>query len=223
MDSENRLRHELAELNLLLQGLARIPSFPTELLELISGKVESVSLLALQPENQLLSIEPEKFPNALSNGEFEVIDRNSFDQDFEKRSDSAFFEVVTASNDASGQPEINASEDGFQQEQAAVESGLAEVVSTTRINDQMEQKRLVDLTRFLTLNDRFRFQREFFENNPQKMEEVFSAINMTQSVEEALDYLRGVCTVDEESDCYQDFCTMLHFHFEKISIVGRSN
>ena len=39
MDSENELRHELAELNLLLRGLAKIPAFPAELLELISGKV----------------------------------------------------------------------------------------------------------------------------------------------------------------------------------------
>ena len=36
---------------------------------------------------------------------------------------------------------------------------------TACINDRIEPKRLVDLSKMLTLNDRFRFQREFFGND----------------------------------------------------------
>ena len=68
MDSENRLRHELAELNLLLRGLAQVPGFPADLLELISGKIESISLLALKPEEQMPSDKVETHLDNLSGG-----------------------------------------------------------------------------------------------------------------------------------------------------------
>lgn len=160
MDSENRLRHELAELNLLLQGLAKVPAFPTELLELISGKMEFITQLIIPSE---------------------VTVRDVVYSDSSQTSDPTFSMPVK------------------------------------RLNDQLEQKRLKDLTTSLTLNDRFRFQREFFENDTQKMLEVFSALNETSTIEEALDYMRGVCNVDEASDCYKDFCVMLDLHFSGIS------
>jgi len=166
MDSENRLRHELAELNLLLQGLAKVPTFPTELLELLSGKVEYMTQLMTPTE---LSVK----------------------------------DVVYS--DSSMTSELKFSK------------------PVKRINDQLEQKRLKDLTKSLTLNDRFRFQREFFDNDTQKMLEVFSAINATNSMEEALDYLRGVCKVDEASDCYKDFCVMLDLHFSGLSTSSPSH
>jgi len=166
MDSENRLRHELAELNLLLQGLAKVPTFPTELLELLSSKVEYMT--------QLMT------PSKISV-------QNVVYSDLSMTSEPKFSKPVK------------------------------------RINDQLEQKRLKDLTKSLTLNDRFRFQREFFDNDTQKMLDVFSVINDTTSIEEALDYLRGVCEVDEESDSYKDFCVMLDLHFSGISTSSPSH
>jgi len=187
MDSENKLRHELAELNLLLRGLAQIPGFPADLLELISGKIESISLLALKPEIQ-------------------------------KPTD----EVKTHLGNLSGEREILSGEPAFDKI-TAVEVQPTAVPPLMRINDQMGQIRLMDLTKSLTLNDRFRFQREFFGNDPQKMSEVLSFINKTRSTEEALDYLRAVCTVDEHSDCFQDFSAMLHLHFADAPGIGQSN
>ena len=184
MDSENRLRHELAELNLLLRGLAQVPGFPADLLELISGKIESISLLALKPEEQMPSDKVETHLDNLSGG----------------------------METPPGEPDLY---------EVTVQTAAAPPL--TRINDRMGQMRLMDLARSLTLNDRFRFQRAFFENDPQRMSEVFSFINTTQSAEEALDYLRGVCTVDEHSDCFQDFSAMLHLHFANVSGVGQSN
>jgi len=160
MDSEKRLRHELAELNLLLQGLAKVPAFPTELLELISGKVEFITQLLTPSERTVQDV---------------------------VYSDSSLTSELSFSK------------------------------PVKRMNEQLEQRRLKDLTKSLTLNDRFRFQREFFENDTQKMLDVFSAINDTTSMEEALDYLRGVCTVDEASDSYKDFCVMLDLHFSGMS------
>jgi len=170
MDTENRLSRELAELNLLVRGLAKIPAFPAELLELISAKVESILSLTSQSNDM---VEMENF------SEIELIINNQ------------------------EQPEI----------------GSADVMysDVQRVNDLLEQTRRIDFTRSLTLNDRFRFQREFFENDSQKMTEVFAAINETLTLEEALDYLRGVCTIDESFESFQDFYNMLSLHFTGLS------
>jgi hypothetical protein len=178
MDSEKRLRHELAELNLLLKGLAQIPHFPAELLELIASKIANISLLIFKSEETLSDEKP--------------ID--SFEIFHEEMSTT--IESVTEVSDHS--------------------------FSVTRINDQMVQLRMTDLSKSLTLNDRFCFQREFFENDPEKMNEVFSAINKTKSVEEALIYFRGVCSVDEGSDIFKNFLLMLDIHFAN-GLIGRKS
>lgn len=147
MDSKNRLRQELTELNLLVQGLKQVPGFPTDLLELISRKVASVASLIM--ERNLVS---------------PVIEREG---------------VVEDASPGQKQPEV------------------------------------VRVDSVLTVNDRFRFQRTFFENDVQKMKDAFSAIEEVSSVEEALTLMRTVCSVDEESDCFQDFSLMLHQFFAK--------
>ena len=176
MDTENRLSRELAELNLLVRGLAMIPAFPAELLELISAKAETISSLISQ-SNDLVEME--------SFSEIELIINN---QD---------------------QPEIS-----------SIESLFTDV---QRVNDLLEQTRRIDFTRSLTLNDRFRFQREFFGNDSRKMTEVFATINETQTLEEAIDYLHRVCTIDENSECFQDFYSMLSAHFMGLSNRSQSN
>jgi|GEM_PF-1910821 len=223
MDSENELRHELAELNLLLKGLARISAFPTELLELISDKIELINLLAIQKEKPRSSNEPELFPESLFNSDFEDIERNPFGHDYGNQPDSSFFEVITSMPSPALVPDKKSAENTDVSLKKTVESRFVTAATVGRINDQMEQKRMSDWGNFLTLNDRFRFQREFFENDPSKMDEALSAINETCSAEEAINYLREVYSVDEQSDCFHDFCMMLNLHFANVSGISQSN
>jgi len=205
MDSENGLRQELAELNLLLRGLAQVPAFPAELLKLIYGKVESISRLSNQLEDPGSSVEQDdvcsSLPEASDVNQSENNNQEDFKSDFFtklEKSDQAFVQVV----------DMSSHEQHFYKE-----PDLPLQQTRTRINEQVAKLRLIDLTKSLTLNDRFRYQREFFENDSRKMTEVFSVINKTQSMEEALDYFREVCSVDESTDCFQDFCAMLQLHF----------
>ncbi|MCK9310694.1 MAG: hypothetical protein M0P26_00285 [Bacteroidales bacterium] len=215
MDSKNRLRHELTELNLLLSGLAKIPAFPKELFELISDKVESISLLAMQNEKPRTSNEPELFPEGLFNS-----DRNPCDHDHDAKPDLSYFEVITSKSIPTLVPDNKSAEDIDTPLKTAGKGRFVTNVTVGRINDQMEQKRMSDLGKSLTLNDRFRFQKEFFENDPLKMAEALSVINETLSAEEALDYLREVYSVDEQSDCFHDFCMMLNLHFANVSGIS---
>jgi hypothetical protein len=223
MDSENELRHELTELNLLLKGLAKIPAFPAELFELISDKVESISLLAMQKEKPKSSNEPELFPERMFDSEFEDIERNHFNHDYGTQPDSSYFEVITSMSVPVLDPDKKSSENMDAPLKTTGESRFSTTVTVERINDQMEQRRMSDLAKSLTLNNRFRFQREFFENDPSKMAEALSVINETHSAEEAIDYLREVYSVDEESDCFHDFCMMLNLHFANVSGISQSN
>jgi len=215
MDSENGLRQELAELNLLLRGLAQVPAFPAELLKLISGKVESISRLSNQLENPGSFVEQDDVccssPEASDVNQSENNNQEDFKSDFFtklEKSDEAFVQIV----------DMSSHEQPFYKE-----SDLPLQQTRTRINEQVAKLRLIDLTKSLTLNDRFRYQREFFENDPRKMAEVFSVINKTKSMEEALDYFRGVCSVDESTDCFQDFCAMLQLHFANDAEDYQSN
>lgn len=188
MGSENNLQHELAELKLLVKGLSKIPDFPSELLDLISGKVESICQWTLPAE----SIHPDGFCDCTS---------------MEKDAVDEFFKTVSEETTCSAM-DVPDSGSSFEQVVQSVERSLKEPTV---------QKPLVDLMKRITLNDRFRFQREFFDNDSQKMNRVFSTISQLNSVEEALDYFLDVCPVDKDTDSYSDFCAMLESHFTGFS------
>lgn len=215
MDSENGLRQELAELNLLLRGLAQVPAFPADLLKLISGKVESISRLSTQLEDQRSSVGQEDVSPLLT----ETVDVNQSENNGQEDFKSDFFIKLEKSEDSF----VQVLDMTSHEPKSYHESESSPQNATTRINEQVAKLRLIDLTKYLTLNDRFRFQREFFENDSQKMSEVFSAINKTKTMEEALDYFRGVCSVDESTDCFKDFCVMLQLHFANEAEGNPSN
>jgi hypothetical protein len=221
MDSEKELRNELAELNLLIRGLAKVPGFPAELLELISAKADSISRLALstpveplfeEEEETLVSsfpVEEVTFAESCSPSEL-VTEAKSEDLDEEEDEGETDFE-----------------EDPDSEEEDEPVSSLVydEAFSTSvkRVNEQLGELRLADLSKSLTLNDKFRFQRAFFENDSQKMSEAFSLINQTQSLEEALDFMRNTCIIDEESETFHDFCQMLNMHFANFAGDNQSH
>jgi hypothetical protein len=83
----------------------------------------------------------------------------------------------------------------------------------TCVNDRKESKRLVDISKLLTLNDRFRFQREFFGNDAQKMATNLATMNQLGSLEDALAFFKEICPLGEDSDCFPDFYMMLEQWF----------
>ena len=81
------------------------------------------------------------------------------------------------------------------------------------INDRPEPKRIIDVAKSLTLNDRFRFQRELFDNDALKMTETFTLLNQAGNLNKALDLFSDVCPHGTEADCFPDFYLMLEEWF----------
>lgn len=183
METENRLQQEIKELRLLVHGLSRISGFPTELLELISLRAENIF--------RLVSTEPDITDTPVLANDTNVIIA------------SEVVENITTIREPIHETRI-----------AGSARNLNDVISQpVRVNDRQEPKRLVDISKLLTLNDRFRFQREFFGNDAQKMTNNLAALNQLASLEDALALFRDICPLGEESDCFPDFYMMLEQWF----------
>jgi len=70
-----------------------------------------------------------------------------------------------------------------------------------------------DIFRLLTINDKFRFQRELFGNNPEKMKDVFSKINSFDNYSDAIDFFNDECFDYRETDCFTEFCGLIENKF----------
>lgn len=72
---------------------------------------------------------------------------------------------------------------------------------------------LVDLKRGLSLNDRFLFQRELFQNNRQAMDGLMGELAALGSYEEAEEYLRESTAWDFESPTVNEFLSFIRQGF----------
>ncbi len=142
MYPENNLEKEFNELKLLIDGLAKVSGFPSELLSLIKTKIDMI-------------------------------------------------ESLSVSNDS-----------------LSPVSDKAEV-KTEEVKPQINN----DIFKLLTINDKFRFQRELFGNNPDRMSEAFRQLNSFEKLEDALSYICNECFEVKESDCFTEFCGLIENRF----------
>ncbi len=85
--------------------------------------------------------------------------------------------------------------------------------SKASMQKKLENRHFADLSKALSLNDRFRFRRDLFGNSPQIMDQVLQDINALQSMDEALAYLHKNYSQYSETESFTDFCTLLDNHF----------
>ena len=79
----------------------------------------------------------------------------------------------------------------------------------------ISQKHVADLSKAITLADRFRFKRELFGNDGEKMETVISALNKLGSFKDVEDYLaRNLLKWNKESDVVKDFLAIVARKFK---------
>ena len=76
-----------------------------------------------------------------------------------------------------------------------------------------ERKSGFDLKKVITLNDRFLFCRELFENNENVMNQVFSELNIEESYDAAIDYLRKRFEWNFDDKNVVDFLAILKKRF----------
>ena len=81
------------------------------------------------------------------------------------------------------------------------------------LNDLLEKKNLSDFKKAFSLNDRFRFRRELFNNNEQQMEKTINDLNAIQSYEDSINYLNSELKWDMENQAVKDFILLLEKRF----------
>jgi Predicted membrane protein len=81
------------------------------------------------------------------------------------------------------------------------------------VNDNLEKQLLSDLRKSFSLNDRFRFQKELFNGDPEKMNQTLIRLNECRSLAEAWDYLESELKWSSENDTVSAFKQLLEKRF----------
>lgn len=85
--------------------------------------------------------------------------------------------------------------------------------SSISLNDILEKKNLSDFRKAFSLNDRFRFRRELFGGNEEKMNKAIADLNDLSSYEESITYLNNVLNWNIEDASVADFIKLLEKRF----------
>lgn len=92
-----------------------------------------------------------------------------------------------------------------------------EEVTTTSRKMKLDEKLAIDssrdIRRAFTLNDRFRFRRELFENSEARFVDALDVISAMNSYDEAEEYFYDDLCWNPESDDVKDFMQIVYNHF----------
>ena len=81
------------------------------------------------------------------------------------------------------------------------------------LSDILEKKNLSDFRKAFSLNDRFRFRRELFGGNEEKMNKAITDLNDIHSYEESITYLNNELKWNIEDEAVADFIKLLEKRF----------
>ena len=96
-------------------------------------------------------------------------------------------------------------------EQEATAPHITTPPVTTVLGEQLRPA--AELSKGLTLNDTFRFSRELFDDDKEKMNRILLEISHLGSLTEVIAFLPTVIEWDEEQDVAQDFLELLKKYF----------
>lgn len=85
--------------------------------------------------------------------------------------------------------------------------------SNVSLNDILEKKNLSDFRKAFSLNDRFRFRRELFGGDEDKMNKVIADLNQLCSYEDSIAYINNVLKWNTEEASVADFIKLLEKRF----------
>lgn len=85
--------------------------------------------------------------------------------------------------------------------------------SSVSLNDLLEKKNLSDFRKAFSLNDRFRFRRELFGGNEERMNKAIADLNDIHSYEESVIYLNTILNWNIEDASVADFIKLLEKRF----------
>ncbi|GHT72918.1 hypothetical protein AGMMS50262_03030 [Bacteroidia bacterium] len=83
-------------------------------------------------------------------------------------------------------------------------------------NQELTEKYYPDIRRLLSINDRFRFQRDLFAGSKEKMDEALDDLNGLNSIEEMFECLHGRFEWDWEDESVCAFKELLKKRFAEV-------
>ena len=114
-------------------------------------------------------------------------------------------EVSQPKADAETEPEAEPEQPG--------EAQQSEAKSDLRVDEMLSRREARELRKAFTLNDKFRFRRELFNNDNDKFRETLERIEKMHSNEEAVAYMTGELGWNLEDEAPSDFASTVANHF----------
>lgn len=114
------------------------------------------------------------------------------------------------------EPEVVAPEVEEPVVEAAAEPEIKTVVADklgVSLSDMLEKKNLSDFRKAFSLNDRFRFRRELFGGDEEKMNKAIADLNGIRSYEDSVAYLNDELKWNVEDEAVADFLKLLEKRF----------
>ncbi|MBR2497715.1 MAG: hypothetical protein IKB63_05135, partial [Parabacteroides sp.] len=81
------------------------------------------------------------------------------------------------------------------------------------LNDLLEKNNLSDFRKAFSLNDRFRFRRELFGGDEERMNKAIHELNNLHSYEDSMAYLNNELKWNIEDEAVADFIKLLEKRF----------
>ena len=82
-----------------------------------------------------------------------------------------------------------------------------------RLEDKVASKAAGSISHLFTLNDKFRFRRELFNNSQQELDDTLSVLDDMASLDEAREYLTDDLCLDPSDPAVKDFFGIVAKHF----------
>ncbi len=89
----------------------------------------------------------------------------------------------------------------------------SEGVHVMRVDEMIHRQSSRDLKKAFSLNDRFRYIREIFDNNASYFDETINNIEMLSNLDEVYDYLLSDIGLNHEDETVKEFLAIIYNHF----------
>ncbi|MDD6641817.1 MAG: hypothetical protein PUE55_04390 [Bacteroidales bacterium] len=218
------IEKDIAELQTLTQGFAEMETFPQPLIDLAVTKVESLRhCLTAMPEAARNSVRTEpEMPAPVPDEAPVTVPESAAVVEPEPTLVVEPEPIPEVCEDVDNQPDTDV---------AAPDETAAQIVAETihkpeTVIDAFEKQQeneslaatiahrpVTDLKRAISIADRFRFQRELFDNNGEQMATVLDALNQCTSLEQAEAYLEKHCALPPDKPATTDFVDLIKRRF----------
>ena len=218
------IEKDIAELQTLPQGSAETETFPQPLIDLAVTKVESLRhCLTAMPEAardsvrtepEMLAPVPDEAPITVPESAAVVEPEPTLVVEPEP--------IPEVCEDADNQPDTDVATPDETAAQIVAETIHKPETVIDAFEKQQENESLAatiahrpvtDLKRAISIADRFRFQRELFDNNGEQMATVLDALNQCTSLEQAEAYLEKHCALPPDRPATTDFVDLIKRRF----------